>query len=138
MTRGIPKILVPENTKIGYAIAELNDGFYIDRPQYKRGVVQKQAVPTLKTSGKDIAIIALNGDYYCIRSLTPKETNRLMGFQDIDYHALVDIGQSDTNIYHANGDSIIVPVLIGILGMMIKTEEDTILRIKNYIKTIKE
>lgn len=91
-----------------------------------------------ETIKKDIALIASNGDYYCIRSLTPKETNRLMGFQDIDYQSLVNIGQSDTNIYHANGDSIIVTVLIGLFGMMLTTEEDTILRIKNYIKTIKE
>lgn len=51
------KVIVPQATKDGYAIAEIGDGIYTNRCISKRGVVQKDKIPTLKTSAKDIAVI---------------------------------------------------------------------------------
>lgn len=50
-------ILVPEATKKGYAKAEVGDGIYINRPEQKRGVVQKGMIPTIKTSCDDIGVV---------------------------------------------------------------------------------
>ncbi len=50
-------IPIPEKTKKGYALAQAGDGVYLDRPHQKRGVVQKQTIPTLKTSGSDIGVV---------------------------------------------------------------------------------
>ncbi len=45
-----------EATKKGYAVAEEGDGVYINRPEQKRGVVQKGMIQTLKTS-LDIGVV---------------------------------------------------------------------------------
>mgnify|MGYP002681924868 CR=1 FL=1 len=57
MERGVPKILIPEKTKKGYAVAEDGDGVYINRPHQKRGVVQKGAIQTIKTQPNDIGVV---------------------------------------------------------------------------------
>lgn len=36
---------------------------------------------------------------------------RLMGFDDDDYEAMVNVGMSNAAIYHCAGDSIVVNVL---------------------------
>lgn len=51
------KVIVPQATKDGYAIADVGDGIYTNRCQFKRGVVQKDKIPTLKTSVNDIAVV---------------------------------------------------------------------------------
>jgi len=51
------KVIVPQATKDGYAIAEIGDGIYTNRCLSKRGVVQKDKIPTLKTSANDIAVV---------------------------------------------------------------------------------
>lgn len=56
-----------------------------------------------------------------IRKLTPKECLRLMGFTDKDYQALVDIGLSNSAIYHVAGDSIITTCL-GSIFLMFKSD----------------
>ena len=50
-------VIVPQNTKQGYAIAHVGDGIYTNRADSKRGVVQRESIPTLKTSNKDIAVV---------------------------------------------------------------------------------
>lgn len=50
-------LLVPEATKKGYAEAKVGDGVYINRPQQKRGVVQKGMIQTIKTSCDDIGVV---------------------------------------------------------------------------------
>lgn len=40
-------VIVPQATKSGYAIAGLGDGLYTNRCKPKRGVVQKNKIPTL-------------------------------------------------------------------------------------------
>ena len=54
-----------------------------------------------------------------IRKLTPKECFRLMGVKDEDYEKIAK-NQSDASLYHLAGDSIVVNVLMGIFGELIK------------------
>lgn len=54
-----------------------------------------------------------------VRKLTPDECMRLMGFEKKDVDAMRGAGQSNANIYHAAGDSIVVSVLMGIFGKML-------------------
>lgn len=49
-----------------------------------------------------------------IRKLTPKECFRLMGFDDEDYEKASGVN-SNTQLYKQAGNSIVVPVLEGIL-----------------------
>lgn len=51
------KVIVPQATKNGYAIANVGDGIYTNRCTFKRDVVQKDKIPTLKTSINDIAVV---------------------------------------------------------------------------------
>lgn len=51
------KILIPEATKKGYAIANDGDGVYINRPHQKRGVVQEGMIQTLKTQCDDVGVV---------------------------------------------------------------------------------
>lgn len=71
-----------------------------------------------------------------IRKLTPKECLRLMGFADEDYESLVNVGLTDSAIYHCAGDSIITNVLISIIGSMTELDFEKIN--ENYIERIKE
>lgn len=59
------KVIVPQATKDGYAIANVGDGIYTNRCAFKRGVVQKDKIPTLKTSVNDIAVVVTkdSGNY---------------------------------------------------------------------------
>lgn len=54
-------IAIKEATEKGYAEAKDGDGVYINRPQQKRGVVQKGMIQTIKTSGNDIGVVM--GEY---------------------------------------------------------------------------
>lgn len=73
-----------------------------------------------------------------IRKLTPKECLALMAFERKDYQALRDIGQSDAQIYHECGDSIVVTCLMGIFGQMLFDEETLKEKIENYADSLKE
>lgn len=73
-----------------------------------------------------------------IRKLVPVETTKLMGFERKDYQALRDIGQSDAQIYHECGDSIVVTCLMAIFGQMLFDEETLKLKIEKYVESIKE
>ena len=57
-----------------------------------------------------------------------------MGFSDEDYQAMRDIGMSDAAIYHMAGDSIVVPVLVGILNPFVNDEHMHIEIINNYVE----
>lgn len=74
------KIMIPQAVKKGYALAEVGDGVYTNRCEYKRGVVQKSMIPALKTSVSDIGVVVNDSnDLISIRRLTPRECWRLMG-----------------------------------------------------------
>lgn len=109
-------VIVPEATKKGYAIAHIGDGIYTNRVQYKRGVVQRDAVPTLKTSSNDLAVVVADSkELISIRRLTPRECFRLMGWKDEDISRAFESGVSDTQLYKMAGNSIVVNCLTEIL-----------------------
>lgn len=51
------QILIKEATKKGYAVAEEGAGVYLNRPQQKRGVVQKGMIQTIKCNGNDLGVV---------------------------------------------------------------------------------
>ena len=72
-----------------------------------------------------------------IRKLTPKTCCKLMGFTNEDYLAMRQIQQSDSQIWHECGDSIVVTVLMGIFGQMLFSEEEVVEKIETYVEKIK-
>ena len=106
------QLLIKEKTKKGYAEATYGDGAYINRPEQKRGVVQKGMIQTLKTS-PDVGVV-VEKDRLRIRKLTPKECWRLMGFDDLDFEKASKVN-SNTKLYKQAGNSIVVNVLYYIL-----------------------
>jgi DNA (cytosine-5)-methyltransferase 1 len=50
-------IVVPEDTNSGFALAYEGDGVYINRPEQKRGVVQKQMIQTIKANSNDVGVV---------------------------------------------------------------------------------
>lgn len=112
-------ILVPQATKAGYAAAEVGDGIYTNRMKYKRGVVQKSMIPTLKTSVSDIGVVVTDKDELInIRRLTPRECWRLMGWDDERIDVAFTSGSSETQLYKMAGNSIVVNVLTRIFEAM--------------------
>ena len=73
-----------------------------------------------------------------IRKLVPVEVCKLMAFTREDYQAMRDISQSDMQIYHEMGDSLVVTVMMGIFGKMFFTDEELKERIENYVEQVKE
>ena len=57
-------------------------------------------------------------DSYRIRKLTPRETWRLMGFDDVDFEKAEKVN-SNTQLYKQAGNSIVVNVLEAILGRLL-------------------
>lgn len=50
-------VLIKEDTTQGFALAYEGDGVYINRPEQKRGVVQKQMIQTIKTQSNDVGVV---------------------------------------------------------------------------------
>ena len=146
----IDYIPIRNATKKGYLEARDGDGINISgRMKYQRGNVQQGMCQTLKTSidvgvclfeGYDESIRQvpnLNG--FRIRKLTPKETNRLMGFTDEDYRHMREISMTDGQIFHVNGDSIVVTVMIAIFAKLFGLGNGEIGNlIDDYVERIKE
>lgn len=108
-------LLIKNNTKKGYLEANDGDGCYITNIDKKRGTVQKEMIPTLKTSPA-IGCVTNN---LRIRKLTPKETWRLMGFDDEDFEKAEKVN-SNTQLYKQAGNSIVVNVLEAIFKNLLK------------------
>lgn len=103
-------LLIKEDTKQGYAKAHDGDGVYINRPEQKRGVVQKGMIQTIKTSSDDIGVV----DNMRIRKLTPRETWRLMGCSNQDFDKAQAVC-SNSQLYKQAGNAIVVDVFENIL-----------------------
>jgi DNA (cytosine-5)-methyltransferase 1 len=58
----ITAIVIPEDTTLGYALAHEGDGIYTNRPEQKRGVVQKQMIQTIKANSNDLGVVVYD-DY---------------------------------------------------------------------------
>lgn len=69
-----------------------------------------------------------------IRKLTPLECLKLMGFEEKDYNRLRDIGQTDMQIYHEAGDSIVTTVLMSIFGKLLDLPYEEI--VDSYVKSL--
>lgn len=110
-----PCIEIKNNTKKGYLEATDGDGIYITNMDKKRESVQKEMIPTLKTS-PDIGTVVEN---LKIRKLTSKECWRLMGFTDEEFEKASKVN-SNTQLYKQAGNSIVVNVLVAILEELIK------------------
>lgn len=108
-------VLIKNNTKQGYLEASDGDGCYIQNIDKKRGTVQKEMIPTLKTS-PDIGCVIND---LRIRKLTPRETWRLMGFDDEDFEKAEKVN-SNTQLYKQAGNSIVVNVLEAIFKNLLK------------------
>ena len=109
-------IIVPQNTKAGYSIAHVGDGIYTNRCESKRGVVQRNMIPTLKTSCSDVAVVVNDpNELISLRRLTPRECWRLMGWKDEDIDKVMDGSISNTQLYKMAGNSIVVNCLKEIL-----------------------
>lgn len=70
-----PSIAIPEDTKQGYALAHDGDGVYTNRPQQKRGVVQKQMIQTIKTSSDDIGVVVNEPKVNIVGNYSPSNHN---------------------------------------------------------------
>jgi DNA (cytosine-5)-methyltransferase 1 len=57
-----PSLVIPEDTTLGYALAHEGDGVYTNRPEQKRGVVQKQMIQTIKANSNDLGVVVYD-DY---------------------------------------------------------------------------
>jgi site-specific DNA-cytosine methylase len=116
MERGVPKILIPEPNKKGYAEAYEGDSINLEQPtsNTRRGRVGKQIAQTLNTGCNQATIQNLR-----IRKLTPKECWRLMGFDDEDYEKAALIN-SNSQLYKQAGNSIVVNVLEAIFKELFK------------------
>lgn len=105
-------VVVKNNTKQGYLIAERGDGVYTNEST-KRGTVQKEMIQTLTTfQDKGVVMNDLR-----IRKLTPKECWRLMGFDDEDFDKASQVC-SNAQLYKQAGNSIVVDVLVEILKQL--------------------
>ena len=112
------KIVVPEATKKGYAIAEKGDSIdiaYINQNK-RRARVDKERAHTITTTCQ-IGTLTNHG----VRKLTPRECWRLMGFTDSDFDKAQAVC-SDTQLYKQAGNSIVVQVLEGILKKLVEME----------------
>ena len=69
-----------------------------------------------------------------IRKLTEGECMRLMGFEEKDTKACEEAGLSRANIYHQSGDSIVVPVLMGIFGELLGIDYEK--KIEDYTNSL--
>jgi DNA (cytosine-5)-methyltransferase 1 len=141
-------IAIKEATAKGYAEATDGDGVYLNRPEQKRGVVQKGMIQTLKTSGSDVGVVVKQksrgynkGEEHelCptittssweennhlvnnlrIRKLTPLECWRLMGISDGDFLKAQASGMSNAQLYKQAGNGIVVNVFEAILRNLFK------------------
>ena len=74
-----------------------------------------------------------------IRKLTPRECQRLMGFHDVFTDRMNEAGLSKAAQYHVWGDSIAVPVLMGIFGKLTDmTDNDITNLIYNYMENLQK
>ena len=61
---------------------------------------------------------------FMVRKLTPLECWRLMGFSDDDFNKAKSVGTSNSQLYKQAGNSIVVPVLEGILEPLINNAKE--------------
>ncbi|PHQ88775.1 MAG: hypothetical protein COB42_08200 [Sulfurimonas sp.] len=116
--------LIKSNTKCGYEVARDGDCISLSRPTSttRRGRVGKQVSQTLDTSCS-IGVLLINGEYFYIRRLTPREASRVQG----DFDDRFKFGKaSDTKLYQFIGNA-----------MDISTTRNLITRMLEHSKIVK-
>lgn len=82
---------------------------------------KNKELPTLCASmgkgGGNFPILVYKGDY---GGLSPLQCFKLMGFDDVDFHKVKNIGVSNSDLYTQAGNSIVVDVLVEIYKQMQK------------------
>lgn len=112
----MPKVVVREATKQGYAEAYVGDSINLEQPNS----TTISGTDPVKIHLKNGETITSDDDtsYLRIRKLTPKECFRLMGFDDESFHRAEAVN-SNTQLYKHAGNSIVVDVLEEIFCMML-------------------
>jgi DNA (cytosine-5)-methyltransferase 1 len=126
LTDGRFKVIIPEATKRGYALAGDGDGVYINRPHQKCGVVvgeyrrdegirtfKDNVIGTIRTIEAGGDKVVLTSSPLKIRKLTPREALRLMDVSENDIDIILS-EVSNTQAYKLAGNSIVVNVLVEI------------------------
>lgn len=106
-----PKILIKNNTKLGYLEAHNGDGVDLSYPtsNNRRGRVQKKRSNTLETSS-NLGVV-VGKENLRIRKLTPLECWRLQGFSDEQFYKAKQSGVSNTQLYKQSGNAVTIPVV---------------------------
>ncbi len=104
----VPKILVRQATKTGFAEVSPGDSVNVSQPNSKtrRGRVGHQIANTLTTQSEQAVLL----DDYRLRLLTPKECWRLQGFTDEQFDKAQEVN-SNSQLYKQAGNSVTVPVI---------------------------
>ena len=95
-----------------------NTGLYLDKEE-RTDSVRTGSIITHNGKGA----IALDGNLYRVRKLSPRETYRLMGWQDDKIDSILSLGMRDGAHYFVCGNSIVVNVLMAIFGEMLNQYE---------------
>jgi DNA (cytosine-5)-methyltransferase 1 len=95
-------VVVPEDTKLGYALAYEGDGIYINRPHQKRGVVQKQMIQTLKADSNDVGVVVKEYSDYSLEKIKGNlvDTNGVVG--TITANAMQSLNHDNCHIVKHN------------------------------------
>lgn len=106
-----PKILIKNNTKLGYLEAHNGDGVDLSYPtsNNRRGRVQKKRSNTLETSS-NLGVV-VGKENLRIRKLTPLECWRLQGFSDEQFYKAKNADISDSQLYKQSGNAVTIPVV---------------------------
>jgi len=102
--------------------------FDVIRHSYSNSRIEKMSIqnntnhdcsPTLDTRCDCLGVVVIDGIYYRIRKLTPKECWRLMGLSDTDFDKAKATGMSNSMLYKQAGNGICVNVLMEIFKNLI-------------------
>ena len=89
---------------------------------------------TIPTNALTKVAVARERESMRIRKLVPIECLKLMGFTKSDYNALVEIGLTDSQIFHIAGDSIITTCLVSLLNPFVNERNKHIEIVENYVE----
>lgn len=97
--------------------------------QSRRVYSENGIAPTMHTCGGGNTEPKVERDNLrIIRKLTPKETHRLMGFDDTDYEKCKAVGMSDSQGYKQSGNSIVVNCIALLAEHLYKAQYDNTYR----------
>lgn len=121
-----PKIAKSITTREGQTRADASTYIAPNEEDDLEIIADKNGYPTKAKGGKTSKLR--------IRKLTESECYRLMGFQKKDCDACKAANQAKSTIYHQAGDSIVVPVLMGIFGEILGIDYNA--KINEYVDNL--